>query len=763
MRKKKKISQNRPIETLRAEAAKFLSAGKYKEAIEAYKRLIKRERSEEWQTALAKAYLLRAQALADKNMYKEAVVLWENRSNLCADKEGFDQYIDWLIRANRYIYAAQLINENSEYATRQLHVKFGALLLAGITDLVSVFSEDSPLIKQHAIIKAALQAYTLGDNQGTEEYLKKIPFRSPYRDFSNILKALLIIDTDPTGAHQLLGKVSGESPYLQFAEMIKMSMQQGYDMLSSISHISMHERAFLASLKGWDKAQIKIISMLKATAKRDGTPKVLLEVIIANYQSLGENYSRQFCHALLPSYPGGIKVYERVFGPLSTFDSNRIAALNAERQGNLLKADKYWRLCVTNISSDKPLHAAVILRHLVEIAEQCGDEDEYDVPVDLAESLRLDPDDKASYLKLIEWYKDDKRGYNKWVDAAIKHFPKDSEILLIGMEAAIRKKAFKKAVRFAKTLLKVDPINIKARNIARDCHISHARKLTKSGKYELARKELKQAEQFEKTRSGVIQINHGLLELQAEGHIKPIIKRCTITKISKISGKLTTKESKGFKLLEEGIKLDGSGIRGHFRVIIEFKCQSLEYSQIKPLLSPLNKKYLPTRDEILELSNLINIYFEEGITFIADALEDLKQPLQNALKLDFSQDEMLSLCQCFKNVKHHGLLKKFADHSLKHWPNAPAFIYYQIYSKAKGYIYQIPMTDFERLHEALEAAEQQGDKRAVMMIIGLLNQIGGPPFHISDNFEEELEGEIEAFNNMDPEELIKIINRFNDN
>lgn len=780
MRKKKKISQNTSIETLQVNAAKLLATGRYKDAIETYKRLLKKEQRDEWKTALAKAYLRRAQTLANKGMYKEAAVLWENRANLCSDKKDIDQYIYWLIRASRYVRAARLFTESHlpDNATRQLQAQFGALLLAGCRDLTEAFPQDSLLLKQYALIRDALQAYFQGDDKSAEDSLKKIPFRSPYRDFRTFFKALLIIEADPNGASQLLEKVPADSPYAQFAALIGIAGQDGETLLTALSKLSHHEQMFIADLKGWDKDQLKIIFMLLTAAKRDSSPRALLEVVAANRQSLGDNYSRQFCLALLPSYPAGVKFYEKIFGPLSAFEKNRITALNYERREQPLMAEKFWRLCVNNIKEDDTLKAASIMRHLVEQAEQYGEEfDNHQVPDDLAESLRFDPDDKISYLKLIQWYEhqDDKRSYHKWVDSAVKQFPKDSDVLLVGMESATRKKAFKKAAKFAQTLLKVDPINVKARQIACSSHISHARKLIKLGKYELARKELAQAARLEKTnrRSGVVQINQALLELQAEGFVSP--KRRSRSRRSKASLfelqysnvaknlQSKVKNPKAIELLQEGLELAGGGICGFFRVIVEAKNQWLDLANILPLLPILDKHYLSTRQEVLKLVRLINAYSEEGMTFMTEAVTPLLALLQKAAILDFYKEEMLSLCECFKKLKHNKLLRPFAELALKRWPEQPVFVFYQVYSKS-GYW---KISDIDRLRTAADEAEEQGDQRTVMMIATLLNEMKPQSFPNSfDDFdgEDNIESELEALRNLDlndltPAELIRLVNR----
>lgn len=797
MRNNRKNSNNQSIEQLEPKAASKLANGYYKEAIQTYKQLLKQEQRQEWQQALAKAYLLRAQNLADKKMYKEAAVLWENRASLSvADQQGLDEYISWLIKADRHIKAAHIFIDSTDAlsndARRQLTIQFGALLLAGQQDIAEIIPI---LLKESQLINEALVAYSKANDENCEAYLKKIPFRSPYRDVRSIIKALLIIDVEPNTASQLLQKVPTNSPYAPLAHLIAMLGQNDdKTLLDALNPANSNERAFIAYLKGWDKSQLKLISMLQDAAKRDNE-KALLEVVAANRQVLGDKYSRQFCLALLPSYPVGVKIYQNIFGRLSAFEKNRITALSYERQRDFFNAEKYWRLSVNNLKKqqeqekDSTLKAALILRHIVALVEHRGEQfDDDTVPNDLIESINLNPEEKSSYIKLIQWYQHqkDKRNYHKWADIAVKKFPKDSEILLIGMESATQKKAFKKAVGFAKKLLKEDPINIKARQIARSSHIAHSRKLIKTGKYELARKELIQAGQIEKTQlSGLVQINQGLLELQAEGSIKRTANLKARKPKSKAAApdlfklqqgkKFKLKTTQPIELLKKGLELGGGGLCGFFRVIVETKSQAIEPALILPLLPRLSKTYTPTRHEVLEVLSLINSHSEIGIPFIREVLEPLDILLQKAVKIDFSKEELLNLCESFKKLEHYDLLQKFAYQALTRWKSEPVFVYYQLYGKAKGIFWSLPKSDKTRIHKAVDKAEADGDKRTAVMIMKFINQHGGggflPFFNPFDIFEdddddeddiddiEELLDKLQNSDNLNPIEVMQIIIR----
>jgi len=783
MRKKQKKHNNQSIEQLETKAAEKLANGYYKEAIQTYKQLLKQEQRPEWQQALAKAYLLRAQSLANKKMYKEAAVLWENRANYSADQQGLDLYISWLIKADSHIRAAHIFIDStdalSDDTRRQLIIQFGALLLAGQKDI----AETIPILsKEYQLINEALAAYSKGNDENCEAFLKKIPFRSPYRDVRSIIKALLMIKADPNAASQLLKKVPTSSPYAPLAHLVEMLGHDDKTLLDTLSKANTNERAFIANLKGWDKSQLKLISMLQG--KRDNE-KALLEVVAANRQALGDKYSRQFCLALLPSYPAGVKIYQNIFGRLSAFEKNRITALSYERQRDLFNAETYWRLSVENLkkysNNDSTPKAALILRHIVTLVENRGEQfDDDTVPNDLIESINLNPEEKSSYIKLIQWYQHekDKKSYHRWADIAAKKFPKDTEVLLIGMESATQKKAFKKAVGFAKKLLKEDPINIKARQIARSSHIAHSRKLIKTGKYDLARKELIQAGQIEKNQSsGLVQINQALLELQAEGAIKPTIKRAAKRKSKTATpdlfklqkGKKTKlKNRQPIELLQEGFKLSGNGLCSFFRVIVETKSQAIDPAVILPLLPLLSKTYTPTRHEILELLSLINSHSETGIPFIKEVLEPLNVLLQKAVKIEFSQDESQNLCESFKKIEHYDLLQYFAAQALTRWRVEPVFVYYQLYGKANGTFWSLSKSDRTRIDIAFDKAEQDGDKRTSMMIRKFINQQAGGfpsffnnPFDIFDDDDdiEELMEKLENSDDLNPIEIMQIIMR----
>ncbi len=752
MSKPKKHSSLPNIADLPTTAARFLAEGQYKKAIEAYKQLLKTETRQEWREGLATAYLERAKTLAAKMMYKEAAALWETRASLCQDESVLELYVLWLIYAGRYGQAARLYVAHKERlpaspTTAQLLPLLGAWLLAGQTEIADHFPVDTSLHQQYVIVKTAIQAYCQGQTEEVENYLTQIPFRSPYRDCRLLLKSLLRLPTEAAAAYKLLEKIPADSPYYHFTNLIT-SHAINIDELSKLSQV---EQLWVANLNGWNQRQLKLVSQLSLLLSQASAQQRTLFDIIVEYQDLlGVEYAKRVGLAILPLAPTLTKDYQKTFGPLSPFEQKRVEALRWQQQSKFASADSCWKDAVAILKSEpdsaaNALKIAFILRHRAYLAERYNDNCEDQVILNYwQESLDYDPSDKDTYLKVINLYqqRENRAKYHEWILLAVKQFPNNTEALTAAMESFVQRKAFKKAVEYAKAVLKLDPIHLKARQVLFSSHVSHARKLIKTKKFELARKELNEAAHYEKTNqpSGLVQINQGLLNWY-EGTAPELAKPAIL----------------------EGFKLAGGGLNGYLRVLVETKSLNLKLEDsVLPWLPKFTRQYVPTRSEILAVVALINSYQQQQLNqqqlkSLLKMLATLEVPLQQVPAQTFSKEEMISICECFKQIGHFGLLKAYSQQALSEWPAQPILVFYQLFAKALGKPYGLHLAEVQLLQEAAAQAEDCGDKRTHMIIMKFLTErtAYGMPKMIPMELLEEL-ANLETDDEIDENEALSL-------
>ena len=689
----------------------LLSDQNYKDAIDVYKLLLKREPQPEagWRDSLAKVYLERARQLAQKAMHREAAVLWENIPTLCGQTPQPDLYLDWLLRSGQYAKAMRAYASHAAAlpAGGELETLLAALALAGQKEVLQAIPPDAPLRTHLTAAQAALRAYTQGEAEdAVRERLKAISIRSPYRDLRQALAALLKLETDPTGALALVERIPPTSPYQDLVELVRASAAA--DPARALLALTPAQRE-LAGLFGLDARQLKL---LKDWARLGDRPsdKAKFEFIAANLALFDREQARRACLALLLGYPQGSKTYSNLFGPLPPFEAQQLKALRAEREDDDLdRTLRDWQGCVDLLrhetDPDSRLMAALILRHMAELLRKGDDgwDDGEQLRDCLEQSLRFDPDDRDVYLQLAILYKevDNDKEYHQWVEQAVKRFPDDPLVLLAAVKTATARKAHKKAAGFAARVLELDPINTKARTVLINAHLAHARKLMRADKYALAEKELDSAGQLERdnARTGIVEINRGLLALQQR------------------------QRDLGRRWLREGVRLAGSPLLAWVRLAVEtlrLKLEPADFQRDADLSDP--RKLNASRTDLLALAQLLNAYREEEVKDLDTVLEDLEKPLQRTIKALTSEDDLLLICESLHQAPHYGLLEYAATRALEVQPERSLFVYYQIYGRAEGDLDLVKDRDYDRLEQAMERATAAKDHRAATSITRFLSQ-----------------------------------------
>ncbi len=691
---------------------RLLSTRNYRDAIDLYKLLLKREPQAEagWRESLAAAYLERAMELAGKAMHREAAVLWENIPSLCGQSPRPELYIGWLLHSGQYAKAVRAYTDHAAALAGggELETLLAALALAGQKDVLQALPQDAPPRRQLTAAKNALHAYSQGESEeAVREHLQNIPIRSSYRDLRQVLAALLKLETDPSGAPALVDRIPATSPYHGLAEIVRACATT--EPLRTLPVLEPASRDIASSLLGLEPRQIKL---LKEWARLGESPsdKAMFGFITANLAALDRDQTRRASLALLPAYPPGLAIHVKLFGPLPPYQSQRLQALKAERDGDLQSILHHWRACADLLAQDTAdpdsrLMAALVLRHLARLLEENPPPWFVEARAEdlLADSLQLDPDDRDTYLQLAKLYQEagNDKEYHQWVERAVKQFPDDPQVLLAAVTTATARKAYKKAAGFAARVLELDPINSKARNILIHSHLAHARKQILAGKHELATRELDSAAQLERdnARSGVIELNRGLLAFTQR------------------------QRERARQWLREGTRIAGSPLLARLRLTVEASRLRLEPSLFLADLELGNPgKLAVSRADLLAMAQVLGAYREEGVRDLGAALEDLEKPLKQAIKTLNAEDDLRSVCECLHQAPHHELLEYAATRALERYPERPLFVYFQIFGRAEGDLDQVKDRDYQRLEDAEERAVAAKDHRAKLLIRQFLDQ-----------------------------------------
>lgn len=711
-----------------------LETARYKEAIECYKELLKRERKPEWVEGLASCYAGRARDLAGKGMVKEALVLWRNRADLCGKLLADGFYIDLLLQMGEQEHALRLLSNKDLPATilNELETRMAAFALFSSDHALAQLDAESLLRRHNTFAREALAAYQRGDFVAMREQLQSISFRSPYRDLRPILKSLSLLGSNVTEALAAIERVPANGPFERLIEGIRVAALPGNEWFLVLCDLDANSQKMVLDLKGYPESQHRLILEI---AKMGGTaPPLQIFDLINRYRHALPETAEGLLRRLMPHVSDRQKAYGVAFNKLSGIERDHIHALRAELRGDIATADKHWVSMADELSAspDTRLQAGLIMRHMaieheyhIKDGKLCSEGMLY-----LKKSVEFDPEDKEGYLKLIAVLcrENDLVDARKYLDSALSQFPNDAGVLLAAVETALVSKAFKKALGYAKKVLELDPINSKVRSLVGQAHISHARKLIKSGNMVAAHKELDDADEW--MRSPTERWNLKLL--------RAIIQ--------------TDADAGNVPLRELLASLDGFLV-GSFYLL-------LEANQIGYVSDTLLRQVgvdlsaTPTTGEVVAFVQVLNAgQFDEKI--LRAAMKPLQKPLARAAKEQFSESDQQMICEVLHRCKEIGLVVDYASAALKRWPNHPVFVYFHIAAKSHDNSHEIKQDDWNRLVMAEKEAHRKGDQRTVARIDELLRALDESAW-MDDEFDDNFPL-VPDFDLNDPRAMLEMI------
>jgi tetratricopeptide (TPR) repeat protein len=709
-----------PPEALDRKAREDLTAGRHREAIAAFKQLLKLEPRPDWRAALADAYAGRARDLAAKGMLKEALVMWENRAGL-GEGVAFDpDHARLLLRLDQVEpVLALLADEGAVPAAERdrLRPLLAARCLAGDAVIAARLPADDPLIAHGEAARSALAAYCAGDDAALQTALAAIPFRSPYRDAVQILKALQRLPERPAEAAGLLARVGDDSAFARLKRAAELALVPEADFAEAVRGKGKATVRFACALRGWPDARIALLDELDRLGPTP-RPEALLRLMQRNAQALGADWvRRRGLRLLIRDFPASL-TWLKAMGarPASREETELVAAWSADERKDLWDQQERWEEYVghliaalnkaTSQDPDQRLRIALALRRCDSAAEVLADADPSDDPEDLdrllaeqlEQSLSWDPDDRDTYLRLIGYYRRAKRlkDVRRLLDAAADRWPKDMQVLGAALDTALDAGSFKKATGIARRMLELDPINSGVRERLAESHLAHARKQFPKGRPDLARKELASAREWARTAHTREQI------ALTEG----------------LAGLLETGEQ-AVPALRDLLDRLGGGLAILVAFALAGEAGRLSSPKLMKMLG-LGQPAAPARDDLLATLARLRSHLDGGGRISRDVDGLLGKALPKAAWASLSRSETESACDTLRRCGLHPIRLRVARAALKRWHGAPLFELHAFEAKYPKGFFRCSDDDFARLETALERAREQGDTRIVLRIEEIL-------------------------------------------
>ena len=701
--------------------------GDFRQAIELFKRLVKQDARPEWCDGLVEAYAGRARFLAAKGMFEEA----ETALNKAAAPDGTVPdpllYVQCLVKRGQLHKAAGLAvryignDKVPVSAAPRLAELAAALWLAAPVPLTPPADQKSEAGKwvEHAVAaQQSLTAWIEGKPpQEIEQFLSRIPLRSAFGALRLILKSLLTARDDPARARQLLDGIPPESAFASIRLAVEAALpEMPADPMATPAPPSKAQQVFAAQVKQLPSVASQSLVQL-AKVERSG-PGALLSFLASQAGSLPADDVKRACLNLLPQAPHRLRQFESTFGPLSQFDRNRVLALAAEAGNDWERAEQCWTVAARCIEAaagtEAGLTTGVIYRHLARLAHEHSEIEnegtsEFPEIEYLELSLRADPDHLPAVLQLIGLYRThgEERDWHRLAEDAAQRFPGESAVLLQAVDSAIARKAYKKAVAFARKLLALDPINQAARQRMIELHISHARKQIQAKRADLASKELAEATEWERpgAPSFLLHINQGLVGLEL--------------------GQKPDAEAR----LRQGVELAGGGVPGWFHASLEHALMNAGEASAALLREELTwaqQAAAPTKEGIQSIVSAMSCKeARESKKAAGGLIFRIRRWLLKASVLAWSAAEFHPIAEMFGRVNAYDLLGDYAKAAGRRDPNEDAtWRYYQLVARSKGDPDRLSFAEREELFDMEEAAAGRRDFHAVNRIRRLVNGSG---------------------------------------
>ncbi len=685
-----------------------LEKGRFRDAVDAYKALLKTGPRPEWLTGLASAYAGRAQALADKGMRREAIALWRSRAEACHTALWDGPYAGWLVAEGQIVEVLGYLSKRREAAhaapaskaddgIARLEAQLAPGLLSVDDAALKPLPAESLLLQHRPLALAALAAYARRDEVALEAALAGISFRSPYRDLRSWLKAMVLWETDREAARVAIDRVPQNSPFESLAAPLRcVVLASGTERLQQWSRLNNSQQLIALDLLGCPRTWTPLLQAL-VSAKADLAPTDLFDLMQRHARVLPEALATQVWQWLAAWAPRRGCATPALFGKPSLAHQECARALAVEVKGEIGHAEEHWQDAVDLLASshdpDDPLRAAMVLRHITTMKEHVSREGVLNKVGAgyLTRSLEFDASDSTVHVQLVAYWR--RQGNLKKardvLEAGLCLFPDNAALLSEAVETALAASAFKKAATTARRLLKLDPLNRKVRILLGNAHLSHACKHIAAEKLEAAKKEIEEARSWLDTAAEQARLQ--LLQAWTEPQGSPERRRLAQLAATTWGGELAA----GWRLLQEaqGIfaRVNLTSANGLLRDAGIDSAKALTPADVLGLVKMLAQEPFMARKGADPL-----LPWRKALTALASS------PL-------FDAETTVRICEAWHVHKEHDLLEKFATAARKRWPDWPLFVYYAVAARFGKNGCIKTERDFDDLERAGKLAQKNKD------------------------------------------------------
>lgn len=710
------------------EAMQALESGRWRDAIQGLKALLKDDaasaRTPARRRALADAYAGRARELSGKGMLKEAAVIWENRAAL--GPEIPPSYEHGILRM-RLGDPAPLLAAWSQPDTlaRAQHQQVGehlaAAVLAGDLDLLARLGHDDPLRRHAEPARAALEAYCGGDQAGLETALAQLPFRSPYRGWALLLKALVRAETEPEAAREMLARIDDASAFAPLRRAAEHALLPDAALLAKLRDIGPMQAALVAALRGWSQEQLELARALATLDDDTADPRQLRSVLQRYRDLLGADWVQRVSLRLMPLPPGPFARRPSSWSGLSELERALLEAWSAEAHGDPWDALESWERVATELSEEhrgrrpdaqRRLEIAMALRRAdnyfklldTDRPEDYPDSPETLVADQLERSLQWDPEHRATSLRLIRWYRRARRlkDARRVLADASDRWPQDMGVLEAALETALASNAFKKAAGIARQMLAIDPINSSVRRRLVEAHVQHAAKQVPKARGDLARRELAEARTWTERGAGLEAIRHQL----------DLLDGLVVTAL--------VDPDEGQSVLSELLARRGDGIDARVELMLAADRLALKQTDVAKRLG-LEAPKVRHRDELLAIIAHLRGHLEHSQRLTVSLVEQLAATLKGAPWKQLERDDLELACETLRAYGLQEVRRDAARAGLKRWPRTPMLEYHEFESRYIDSGFPTA-AELDKMERALARAQADGDMRAAERLRGLVRQ-----------------------------------------